>query len=521
MKKTLIVLLKLLAAVSGLAALWFTAGILTPLDVPQANPRPERLLIVNAAVVDVEQGLVRKGYDVLIENGEITAVGPGLESSGAVKVDAGGRYAIPGLFDMHMHSFRMAPSLTHPLFVAAGVTAVRDMGGCIGIDEAWVACAEEKRAWDAAVKEGRMVGPRYDVVTSLAINGGSEIPNGMDKALGAATAAGARARVAHDKARGIDFLKTYTRLSPEGFQALAQAAREEGLYLAGHLPLSVSGLEAVAAGQRSIEHAFLFIWECYPDMDDIRFSDDPRSVYTHELREAMIARHDPDRCSRLHESMAAAGTAFVPTHTTRKLDAFSLDESFRNDSRLRYIPGPLRMLWLNDADGMAARAGEEGLDSYRDFYEFGIAQTGIAHRAGVTVLAGSDAPDSFAFPGSGLHDELAHLVQAGMSPLDALRAATLEPARFLGLESSAGELQAGVIRPGARADIVLLNSNPLEDIGAVRDIEAVVLAGAVYDRTELNNMLSQVERSAGSWTMWPKFIWQILRSPIMMKQFAD
>ena len=514
-------LLKLLAAVTGLVALWFAAGILTPLEVPQAVSRPQRLLIVNAAVVDVELGRVREGFDILIENGEITAVGPGLDGSGAVKIDAAGRYAIPGLFDMHIHSFRMAPSLTHPLFVAAGVTAVRDMGGCIGIDDAWVACAEEKRGWDSAVREGHMVGPRYDQVTSLAINGGSEIPNGADEALGAATPAGARARVAHDKARGIDFLKTYTRLPPEGFRALAQAAQEEGLYLAGHLPLAVSGLEAIAAGQRSIEHAFLFIWECYPGMDDIRFSDNPRSVYTHELRETMIAQHDPDRCSQLHERMAAAGTAFVPTHTTRKLDAFSLDESFRNDSRLRYIPGPLRMLWLSDADGMAARAGEEGLESYRDFYEFGIAQTGIAHRAGVTVLAGSDAPDSFAFPGSGLHDELGHLVQAGLTPLDALRAATLEPARFLGLESSAGELQAGVIRPGARADIVLLNSNPLEDIGAVRDIETVVLAGAVYDRTELDRMLNQVELSAASWTMWPKFVWQILRSPIMLAQFAD
>ena len=136
MKKTLIVLLKLLAAVSGLAALWLIAGILTPLDVPQANPRPERLLIVNASVVDVEQGIVRKGYDVLIENGEIAAVGPGLDGSGAVKIDARGRYAIPGLFDMHMHSFRMVPLLLDNL--GAGSTGVGKHSFRLPITNPWL-----------------------------------------------------------------------------------------------------------------------------------------------------------------------------------------------------------------------------------------------------------------------------------------------------------------------------------------------------------------------------------------------
>jgi imidazolonepropionase-like amidohydrolase len=165
---------------------------------------------------------------------------------------------------------------------------------------------------------------------------------------------------------------------------------------------------------------------------------------------------------------------------------------------------------------MVQRAGDGGAESYREFYEFGIRQTGIAHQAGVSILAGSDAPDSFAFPGTGLHDELEHLVQAGLSPLDSLRAATLAPARFLGLVD-----KAGAIRAGARADIVLLKANPLADISAVRDVDAVVLAGAYYDRAALDRMLADAERAAGSWSMWPKFAWQILRSPIMKTQFAD
>ncbi len=498
------------------ASLVVLAGVLWPLDTPIAQRAPDRLLIAGANLVDVRAGIVRPGQDILIEDGTIAAVGANLPRDSVIVLDAPGRYAIPGLFDMHVHSFKLSPLLTHPLFVAAGVTAVRDMGGCIGIDDAWVACADEKGAWNEAVRESRLVGPRFDQVTSLAINGGSEIPNGIDPELGAASPAGARKRVEHDLARGVDFLKPYTRISRDSYLALAEAARANGLYLAGHQPLAVSGLEAVAAGQRSIEHAFLFIWECYPGMAELRGTDNPRSVYTNEHRVSMISGHDEALCRTLHEAMVEAGTAFVPTHTTRKLDAFALDEAYRNDPRLKYIPRPLRSLWLGDADGMAQRAGDDGQASYRDFYEFGLAQTGAAHAAGVQVLAGTDAPDSFAFPGTGLHDELEHLVEAGLSPLDALRAATIEPARFLGLDG-----KAGVIEAGARADIVLLSGNPLADIGAVRSTDTVVLAGAVYDREDLDRLLADVEEAAGHWSMWPKFAWQIANSPIMRKQFAD
>ncbi|MDZ4730232.1 MAG: amidohydrolase family protein [Xanthomonadales bacterium] len=508
--------LKVLGILLALATGVFFTGVIWPLTTPEAVTAPARLLLTNVAVVDVESGNISSGQSILIENGQIAEVGANIPAEGIAQVNGHGRFAIPGMFDMHAHSIKMAPSLTHPLFVAAGVTAIRDMGGCIGETDAWVACVEDKRRWNEMVQDGRMVGPRYDQVTSLAINGGSEIPDGSDKNLGAASKESARQRVQFDKARGIDFLKTYTLLPREGYFALAEAAQKESMYLAGHLPLSVSALEAVNAGQRSFEHALLFIWECYPGMESLRGSSNVRMLYTNEMRSKMMAEHDPARCAELHQAMVAAEVAFVPTHTTRKLDAYAADEEFTSDERLKFIPAPLRMLWLEDAANMTQRAGDGGAESYREFYEFGIRQTGIAHEAGVSILAGTDAPDSFAFPGTGLHDELEHLAQAGLSPLDSLRATTLAPARFLGLQE-----KAGVIQAGARADIVLLKANPLADISAVRDVDAVVLAGAYYDRSALDRMLADVERAAGSWSMWPKFVWQILRSPIMKKQFAD
>ena len=531
MKNTFRKALKLLSVVVLAIVTVFVAGIFWPLDVPAPNVRSERLIVTNAVIVDVENGVLRKGQDILVENGKIISVSArfgsgrqvesgrqGLAASfeGAQIVNAAGQYAIPGMFDMHVHSFKMSPSLTHPMFIASGVTAVRDMGGCIGEDDAWVACATDKRRWNNAVEEGQMVGPRFDQVTGLQIDGGLAIPNGVDKRLGGATPEGARLRVAFDKKRGIDFLKTYTMLPKDSFFALADEARKKEMYLAGHLPLAVSAVEAIAAGQRSFEHAFLFIWDCYPNMEAIRAQGDYRAAYTNATRTETIEGHDAALCTNLHQRMIATGAAYVPTHTTRKLDAFALDESFRNDVRLKYVPSPLRMLWLNDADGMAARAGAGGEKSYKAFYEFGIKQTGVAHRAGVNILAGTDAPDSFVFAGLSIKDELAHFAEAGLSPLDALRTATLNPAKFLGLDG-----KAGVIKAGARADIVLLRDNPLENVEALASVETVILAGAVYSRRDLDMMMAGVENAANSWSMWPKFIWRLVRSPIMRTQFAD
>lgn len=516
MKKFFFGLAKLIGAVLFLFVAWFVTSVWWPLSVPEAPPRAASILIKNTNVVDVLSGEIKPEQDIFVRDGVIIQVGSNLNVVAEQIVDGNGRFAIPGLFDMHMHSFKMSPSLTHPMFVAAGVTAVRDLGGCLGIYDAWVACADEKRAWTFAAKSGDIVGPKYDHIASMQIDGGNEIPDALDVALGAGTADGARARVSFDKARGIDFLKTYTMLPPDGYFALAAAALESDMYLAGHLPFKVSALDAIKAGQRSFEHALFFIWECFPDIDQIRNSEDPFLLYDNQLRMRMIAEHDAEICQVLYKAMADAGVAFDPTHTTRKLDAYAKNEAFRSDERLKYIPHPLRIMWLQDADGMAKRAGEGGQESYDAIYNFGLQQTAQAHKAGVRVLVGTDAPDSFVFPGLAVHDEMSHLVDAGLSPLDALRAATLEPARFLGLDG-----KAGVVAVGSRADIVLLRSNPLEDISAVREIQSVINSGTYYDRAQLDELLSLVEANASSWTIWPKFIWQIYNSPLMLKQFAD
>lgn len=514
MKRFALSLLKGLGAVFALLLVVFIAGVFWPISIPTPNERPDRLVISGATIVNTETGVLVPGQSILIEGDKIVSIDNSLPEAGVTIIDARGQYAIPGMFDMHAHSFKMSPELMHPLFVASGVTAIRDMGGCMTADDSWAACADDKRAWTAGVEAAQHVGPRYDHITGLQINGGHAMPSAFDVSLGGTTPEGARKRVRQDHKRGLDFLKTYSKLPKDSYFALADEATKRGMYLAGHLPFSVSASEAIAAGQRSFEHGLLFLFECYPEIDELRLRTDFFAHYTNEKRAEMLAQHDTAVCQNLFAQMQKSGTAFVPTHTTRKMDAYAANTDYRGDPRLTYVPGPLKLLWSNDADGMAQRG--EGTDSYLKVYEFGLKQTGLAHKAGVTVLAGTDAPDSYTFAGFSLADELQHLVDAGLSPAEALKSATYDAADFLGLRD-----QAGVIKPGGRADIVLLAANPLEDIGAVRRVNSVVLAGAPYDREALNEMLSGVESTAGSWSMWPKFIWQTINSPIMLKQFAD
>ena len=516
MKKRMKKLALWLAAVLLVLLAIFSAGVLWPLNIPAPGLNNQKTIIKNVSVVDVVTGQVNENQNILVENGAIVAVGPDVSATGAYVINGPGRYAVPGLFDMHAHSMKMAPLLAHPMFVAAGVTAIRDMGGCIGLEDAMVACASDKRRWDKAASEGTAVSPRYDQITSLAVDGGFEIPTALDQSWWVTGVASAEQRVLFDVGRGIDFLKPYSSLTEEAYLALAAAAKKNGTYLAGHKPFVVSAKTALAAGQRSFEHAFLFIWDCFPGVDTYRAKGSIKAFFTNEARAEMIAGHDSLQCADLHAQMRAAGAAYVPTHTTRKLDAYALDEAFRSDERLQYIPGPLRAMWLQDASGMAEKAGAGGEKSYKAVYNFGLQQTGLAHKGGVTILAGTDAPDSFVFPGLSLHDELEHLVLAGLSSLDALRAATVEPARFLGLEG-----KAGIIQAGARADIVLLTANPLVDITAVRTVDGVMLAGVYYDAAARAKLMESVADAANSWSMWPKFVWQTVNSPITLRQFAD
>lgn len=413
---------------------------------------------------------------------------PGGAPAATAVVDGAGAWLIPGLWDMHVHlrgSGQPAWTGTDwlmPLFLAHGVTGVREMASdCDGPEEGPV-CIEELLGWRARIEAGELLGPRLVALSSFPLNPPWDYR---------VTEEQARQVVAALDERGVENLKIYHRLAPEALAWILDEAGRRGMDAWGHVPLRMSVAEAAAAGLRSVEHARDFLIDCYPGTAAFRASALAPDPPVDEIRR-MVREHEPARCEETFRALVRHDTAYVPTHLTRRMEAFAGDSAFRADPRARFVPALYLGAWAEDADRVVARdPTPAGRAAYRAFYEKGLELTGAAHRAGVRVLLGTDAGDSFSFPGSGAHDELEELVAAGLSPAEALRAATLGPAEFLGLDA-----RHGTVEPGRRADLVLLEGDPLADIGNARRIRAVVFGGELLDRDRLDGLLRQAEAAA-------------------------
>ena len=220
----------------------------------------------------------------------------------------------------------------------------------------------------------------------------------------------------------------------------------------------------------------------------------------------MVDEHDPAMAAEIFAAMAANGTWYVPTHLTRWVDAYADDARVRDDPVLRYLHPLMKWQWLEDVDGTVKQdPSPDGREAYRDFYSKGLELTGAAHRAGVKILAGTD----YIAAGIDVHRELEQLVQAGLSPAEALFAATVAPADYYG----AGD-RYGSVTPGRVADLLLLNANPLEDIRNTQRLAAVIFNGNFYDRAVLDRIRGHVEDRARSWSIGCKILWRFIKNPV-------
>ena len=454
------------------------------------------LAIRNVAVVDVERGALLPNRTVLVQGGRISAVLPSarVRLAGTTPIiDGTGKYVMPGLWDMHVHLHLSGNPLgiELPLFVAHGVTGVRVMGADRpSADPAVTRGLDQHRAWQAQIAAGSLTGPRLLALASWVVNGTTGIADPMPGFYRARTREEGRQLARYFKERGFDFIKVYNNVSREGYLGLAEEARALGLPFAGHEPASLSAIELSNAGQKSIEHSRIFLLNCFGGADSLQKGLLRESATLRRRR--MVDEYDPAICAEVFQAFARNGTYITPTHGTRKMDAFADDSAYRRDPRMKYIPMRQQMGWLADANGMVASdSSAAGRKSFRGFYTRGLTLTGEAYRAGVPVMVGTDAGDSFVFPGSSVHDELEELVRAGLTPAEALRAATLSGARYLERTAEFGTVQAG-----RAADLVLLDANPLDDIRNSRRIHAVVLAGRHLDRARLDSLLAGVEATA-------------------------
>ena len=457
---------------------------------PMPDPGTSRI-IDNVRIVDVVAGTVGQPQSLLIREGRIVAIGQIEASSALPRHDAGGAYAVPAFWDMHVHSFQSSPQMHFPLYVANGVLNLRDMMDCPGRSDTLIACAQDKARWNREVAAGTLSAPRIVETASFYLARPDMSP------------AEARADVLRAKQRKIGAAKVYNDLPLEAYRAAAAEADTQGMKLVGHLPRAVTLEAALTAGQDTFEHAHLLPRHCSAKNEAWRAGELDGMSPTQQVK-MLVDSYEAERCTAAFERLNRAEAWLVPTHVTREEDARAGDPAFIDDPHLIYLDPLSRWARNDDLDAVSSRfSGREGEDALRAYFVHGLALTKAAKDAGVKVLVGTDT----ALGGFRYHDELAHLAGAGLSPPEILRAATIDAARYAGQAGSAGTLEAG-----KRADLVLLAANPLESIAATRRIQAVIAGGRMYDRQRLDALLTFVAGQAGAPHNWMKLLWGFARS---------
>jgi imidazolonepropionase-like amidohydrolase len=463
-----------------LSLLFLAACVGAPFTSPQSN---STIAITDVTVIDVSaatpEAARQPGRTVIVEEGRIAAVlAAGADvPRGARKVDGRGRFLIPGLWDSHTHLTMFGePSL--PLLISLGITSVRDMGGDPSITGAWKReITARSRIGPRLFHSGAIIeGAWWLGPVTKALAGDPQLAAfpllKVSPRLGLASTSEAGGIVDQIKASGADLIK-FRNLRPAEFAAVVAEAKRVGLPLAGHSPRSMSPADAAEAGMVSIEHM---------ETISLALGDKPESDRTDAFRR-----------------IAAAGVFIAPGMTTaigyrgtpdERVYALVADTANRLDPRRRYL-SPLALQawkWNTDIKRLEGKRTDEDALIRRQ-----ISDLKLAYAAGVPFLIGTDITAPLIYPGFSVHEEMAYLVrEGGVAPLDVLRAATLNAARAM------RDGESGRIAPGHRADLLLLAADPLNDIAASTNIDAVIAGGRLFTRAQLEGLREQSARLAAT-----------------------
>jgi imidazolonepropionase-like amidohydrolase len=437
------------------------------------------LAFTHVTVIDATGAPARPDMTVVVVDKRIVGLGKSRHVRpplGATIVPARGKYLIPGLWDMHVHTvfgdwLPANERVTLPLFVANGVTGVRDMGSDLNVI----------KKWRSEIEAGRLLGPRIIMAGPMLDGPAPAFPASAP----VANAADGRRVVDELKAQGVDFIKIQSLIPRDGYFAAADEAKKVGLMFVGHVPDAVRASEASNAGQRSIEH-FTGIFEGASSIED-QLIKGPKSVGQ------KVSTFDPDRARSLIALMAKNQTWQVPTLVWERGQWLVDDIDLTHDPLVKYAPAAWTgRTWPMFVREIIATMDTDPLPVRQHFVQMELDMTLAMFRAGVPFMAGTDtAAGVHVFPGFSLHDELGLFVRAGLTPMQALQTATRNPALFLNRL-----VDMGTVEKGKRADLVLLDANPLEDIANTRRIRAVVLAGRYFARPDLDQMLRGVAKAA-------------------------
>jgi imidazolonepropionase-like amidohydrolase len=477
-----------------------------PAHAQPSNLKP--VALTHVTVIDVATGASRPDMTVIVKGNRIAAVGKSKRvrvPRGAEIVDAGGKFLIPGLWDMHIHltvipDQSVSREIIAPLLVAYGVTGVRDMGGD------WQRLTDLRKA----ISDGVIVGPRF-ITPGPFVDGPQAASNVV---LPVNSEIEARQAVRKLNAQGVDFIKVQAALTLPLWRAVLDEARRHNMPVAGHIPERVSAFDVARSSQRSIEHISPALAgdagvmlacsskeaELRAEMLEIerlaeQANPDQQALRRRyrALQSQMISTTDEARCGELLALFVSQKTVAVPTMIFGRAFAPLDADDKPADEALAYVPRSMRERWAKRRAEVIKASAAADFAFRRQMFEKARAMVDRMHRKGVRLMAGTDAIDGYDVPGFSLHQELSLLVEAGLTPLEALQAATITPARFMNRERDLGAIAAGKL-----ADLILLDGDPLSDIHNTQKISGVISDGRWLDRQALDAMLAKVKTAAGA-----------------------
>ena len=459
----------------------FVIVALSAICAAQPSSPSRHLFISDVTVIDATGAPPQLHREVVVDGDRIVEI-THYESKKKTKrlagtrIDGRGKFLIPGLWDMHVHMvfgdwFPRGKEVTLPLFIANGITGVRDMGGEL----------EVLQQWRTEITAGTLLGPRMVISGPMLDGPKPRFPS----SIAIATPEDGRRAVDDLKRRGADFIKLQSLIPRDAVFAIAEEARKQGITFVGHVPDSVRASEASNAGQKSFEH-LIGIFEGSSPLED-EFLKGPKTVGK------FLSTYDPARAAALFALLAKNRTWQCPTLVWERGGNLIDETDFAHDTRAKYVPASWKnVTWKRFTEQIVHDFNTDDLATRKRFVEKELEVVNTMHRAGIPFLAGTDTPPGvYIFPGFSLHEELQRFVAAGFTPMEALQTATLNPAKFLGMED-----RLGTIEKGKLADLVLLDANPLDDIRNTQKIAGVVANGRYFSRADLDEVLTGVETAA-------------------------
>lgn len=443
------------------------------------------LVLTKATLIDVAGGRTLSGKSVVLKGDTILAVVDDRELANYAPrrtLSLPGKYLMPGLWDTHVH-FGGGPALIEEnkhllqLYLAYGITAVRDCSGDL---------PDTVLQWRDQVNAGQLEGPT--IFTSAAKlegykplwKGTIEVgtPEEVSRAL--------------DKLQGqkVDFVKiTENTLKPEIYLEALRQAKARGMRTSGHIPVQLTLATMFDAGLGTVEHQSYLLRASTPQEQALTAQVAAGTLTSKAAMQQSLASYDEATARASFRYMAAKGTAVVPTLSVSRVVAYLDHDDHAHDEALQYIGKGLRATY----DWRVQRAAQDdaaAIAQRKAVFEKSAALLPLLQQEGVSIIAGTDAGflNSYDYPGQALHDEIGLYVNYGLTPAQALRTAVINGPRFLGKQARYGALEAGKV-----ADVLVLDANPLQDIGATRKIRGVISRGQLYDRARLDKILADTK----------------------------